>query len=341
MLAFRNVRRRISCWLPDASPLILLTAIGVFCGACGIDRLAFFAGDAATPPGPRDGSASRDGAIRDGAAATDGSGRLDGEVPFDAHEIFDGMAADSGGTDGGERRDGGRRDSGPRDSGPRDSGPRDSGPRDAGPIDACMSVPEECNDRDDDCDGRIDNDLTRACTTACGRGMETCSTGAWVDCDAPAVVTETCNGLDDDCDGDIDNGGVCPCERATYAGHTYQFCSATRLSWGDADAFCRGMGYQLITIDDAPESDFVWSTARPQRNDDWWIGLNDIGMENTFVWSSGSPADYRRWARNQPNNNMGAQDCVSIDNGSQSYEEESNWGDRSCLEAHPFVCETP
>ena len=83
---------------------------------------------------------------------------------------------------------------------------------------------ESCNDRDDDCDGRIDEDWpTRG--QACAAGLGTCrrngvvvcrTDGTGTRCDAEPGIpgTETCNDLDDDCDGLTDEdwpekGSVC------------------------------------------------------------------------------------------------------------------------------------
>ena len=68
---------------------------------------------------------------------------------------------------------------------------------------------EVCNGKDDDCDGKVDTGLSRACTTVCGSGSEFCVSGQWKNCNAPAPKTETCNGKDDDCDGQIDEGAQC------------------------------------------------------------------------------------------------------------------------------------
>ncbi len=69
---------------------------------------------------------------------------------------------------------------------------------------------ETCNNIDDDCDGQVDDNLTRTCGTnvgMCSTGTETCSTGSWGSCQGNVgPSSETCDGQDDDCDGTIDNG---------------------------------------------------------------------------------------------------------------------------------------
>jgi hypothetical protein len=65
---------------------------------------------------------------------------------------------------------------------------------------------EVCNGLDDDCDGSTDEEVTQACTTACGSGSETCSGGVFAGCDAPQPGAESCNASDDDCDGQYDEG---------------------------------------------------------------------------------------------------------------------------------------
>jgi hypothetical protein len=77
---------------------------------------------------------------------------------------------------------------------------------------ACPQAPAEvCDGKDNDCDGNIDN-VTRPCTSACGRGTETCnfsddgnSNNDWTGCTAPTPTTEVCDGKDNDCNGSIDD----------------------------------------------------------------------------------------------------------------------------------------
>ncbi len=89
---------------------------------------------------------------------------------------------------------------------------------------ACTPAAETCNGRDDDCDTRVDESLSRNCypgpagtqdVGTCRGGTQTCAAGAYGVCQGTVVpVDEVCNGLDDDCDRVVDDGnpgsgGVC------------------------------------------------------------------------------------------------------------------------------------
>ena len=73
------------------------------------------------------------------------------------------------------------------------------------PLDVASA--EVCDLLDNDCNGLVNENLTRPCSTVCGDGTETCDEyGNWIDCTAPEPQSERCNGVDDDCDGFIDEG---------------------------------------------------------------------------------------------------------------------------------------
>jgi hypothetical protein len=74
---------------------------------------------------------------------------------------------------------------------------------------------ESCDNMDNDCDGSIDEDVTRACGSdvgACTAGSQSCTAGSWSVCSGEVLPTvETCNGMDDDCDGSADEMLTRPC----------------------------------------------------------------------------------------------------------------------------------
>ncbi len=110
---------------------------------------------------------------------------------------------------------------------------------------------EECNGKDDDCDGYVDNisqtePLKKVCTnSSCGsKGIQTCAGGQWSNCSAQCKCEdsdkdgykiggkhcglqdcddkdadkspfgfETCDGKDNDCNGRVDDGIKCLCQK--------------------------------------------------------------------------------------------------------------------------------
>ena len=77
-----------------------------------------------------------------------------------------------------------------------------------------LPVTEVCDNRDNDCDGMVDDgnpDGGATCTVvgqkgACAVGTIICQTGILTCTQTVMAKTETCDGVDNDCDGDIDEG---------------------------------------------------------------------------------------------------------------------------------------
>lgn len=81
-------------------------------------------------------------------------------------------------------------------------------------IGATTATKEVCNGKDDDCDGKTDEenpDGGADCSVQgklgpCAKGKQTCQNGSLACVSQANAKPEVCNGKDDDCDGQIDNG---------------------------------------------------------------------------------------------------------------------------------------
>ena len=91
---------------------------------------------------------------------------------------------------------------------------------------------ELCDGRDNDCDGRVDEGLTRDCFTACGQGTSECAVGDWGACSVDDPEPEECDGRDNNCDGRVDEGLTRAC--ATACGVGQERCRDG--DWIDCDA---------------------------------------------------------------------------------------------------------
>lgn len=107
-------------------------------------------------------------------------------------------------------------------------------------------------------------------------------------------------------------------------------------SWFQANATCTAQKGYIITIETTPENQMVVSLISQRVNSTkFWIGLNDIAAEGSFVWSSGysfSDVGYGTLTQAAVWN-----DCVHGVTGATG-----QWYDRLCSSSWAvptFVCE--
>lgn len=91
-------------------------------------------------------------------------------------------------------------------------------------------------------------------------------------------------------------------------GHDYYLL--TSASWPVSEAEAITLGGHLVTINDAAENNWVYSTfSYPSGTDRaLWIGLNDAAVEGELVWPDGAPLGYSNWY--SPNQNSATADYV-------------------------------
>ncbi|XP_074624200.1 uncharacterized protein LOC141882148 isoform X4 [Acropora palmata] len=127
---------------------------------------------------------------------------------------------------------------------------------------------------------------------------------------------------------------ACPFGWVFYGSSCYLF-SDVRKKWADAKTTCRQLGGTLLKIDDANEQHFItWKQTKNWRTR--WIGLTDSFLEGSYRWESDkSPVNYTHWAKKEPNDFGGVEDCVAVYWGGLA----GFWNDDYCYSEHYYICE--
>ena len=165
------------------------------------------------------------------------------------------------------------------------------------------------------------------------------ASGCGYDCDDddPSVhpgAPEACNFQDDDCNGVLDDDPMCPDCTTSPApdGSTLAYCFRPR-NQAAAEFDCVAQGGHLVSIHDQATQDEVRDTAYSILPGNWWIGLSDVALEGTFVWSDDTPLDYTAWAGGEPNNAGGNENCGHLWDAAGG-----EWNDIPCNESMYYVC---
>ena len=116
-----------------------------------------------------------------------------------------------------------------------------------------------------------------------------------------------------------------------FNSHCYRLTSRS-ASWFGAQAEAHAAGGYLVSIGSAVENAFLLSTFGSQVGD-FWIGLNDIANEGTYLWDSGEALGYTNWHPGEPNNSNN-EDAVHFCCG------DGSWNDNNVNASFYGVIET-
>lgn len=94
-----------------------------------------------------------------------------------------------------------------------------------------------------------------------------------------------------------------------FRNHTYKAFDEG-VNWDEAEAQCERMGGHLVTISSKEEENIVERVLGSHSC--YWIGLSDNETEGSFVWVTGEPLTYTKWADGQPDNYDDREDWVMI-----------------------------
>ncbi|KAM7392700.1 hypothetical protein PAMA_007697 [Pampus argenteus] len=134
-----------------------------------------------------------------------------------------------------------------------------------------------------------------------------------------------------DC-GQIFTDSHCDAGYLLYGDFCYHFETEMVKNWQDAESYCNTDQGHLASFHSVEDLSFLTAhIAGPA-----WVGLNDINVENTFVYTDGTPADFLQWATGQPDNWQNNEDCIHIRGTNQ--QQPGTLNDDICTNTKSFIC---
>ena len=110
--------------------------------------------------------------------------------------------------------------------------------------------------------------------------------------------------------------------------------------WDAAKKACAAAGGKLAVVESADEARALVDALGSKLGiPSWrpgegvWIGLSDTVEEGKFVGVDGAPLGYANWAKGQPDDSGGGEDCVTLTLG------DGKWNDVGCGKPLPYLCE--
>jgi len=119
--------------------------------------------------------------------------------------------------------------------------------------------------------------------------------------------------------------------------HCYLW-STDKKTWTDAEDFCRKEGGHLASVHSNATFNFLLEGINRTGLPTAWLGGNDLEVEGTWKWVDCSPWNLTFWARREPNNFGGPEDCLVLAFRHISPHLNHKWNDGKCGSKLGFVC---
>ena len=112
----------------------------------------------------------------------------------------------------------------------------------------------------------------------------------------------------------------CPQSYSYVSGGCYKIPVSTSYTWFDAAIACQQQGAHLATLGSIEESRWVYEYfsalgRTTSSSNSIWIGLSDIATDGDYEWLDHSSAQFRYWSDAQPDTQLGAANCVMMQQG--------------------------
>ncbi|XP_067930633.1 macrophage mannose receptor 1-like [Watersipora subatra] len=155
------------------------------------------------------------------------------------------------------------------------------------------------------------------------------------------------------------NGYLCPPGWLTRGDNCYFISRRNSLtkSWHQASLICNQLQADLLSIESQDEYDWLSHEMNERTEDEmvdqrWWIGLNDEGEADNWVWSTGKNETFSpKWVDGYPKNHSGkacgqmkCNRCALINTrlefvpGVHKNSYIRGLTEQSCLQKNPYIC---
>ncbi|KAM7366615.1 hypothetical protein PAMP_016038 [Pampus punctatissimus] len=124
----------------------------------------------------------------------------------------------------------------------------------------------------------------------------------------------------------------CPSGWDKYNGRCFRYIPRS-MSWAQAEKNCQSMGANLASVHSADEYHHLQKiiVTFTHSYGETWIGGSDAEQESVWLWSDGSPFNYRHCGGFD--NYNGRQHCLQMNYGANNC-----WDDQMCDVYLPSIC---